>query len=297
LLRRIRSLLSTPFARPPGRRSLWARFAPEWCALSVWLLFLARCWYRYDGDFTDDPITTSMLRAAPVAYGLAGMILFVLPLQQGAWAWAPERSRAAMPVLLTTSLDHQAVAWGRFWIVTLPWLRFFVCLVPIYILGASHSMLIELIHSQGWKMGMLCSFAPKPLVVWWGCLAADIPDPSVTMGFSAKAFGFLALRILRDLSAFFLSMGTAYFFSVLCRTPARAFLAALAAVVLFMFSLGALDIWWVVLLRYHPIASPSGVVIAATIACSLILAQMVLPLLLVGWAARRFDAWALGEKA
>ena len=290
MMRRLRELMNTPFARPPGRKSIWARFAPEWCALAVGIFFLG-----VFGLWPARTVTAHLLAAAPAAYGLAGIILFVLPLVQGAWAWAPEKTRDTMPALVMTPLDHRAVVWGRFWHIVLPWLRFFGCLLPIYVLGASHQELVrEIGRSDGWEMGMLCSFAPKPLAVAMGWIVSN--GMGDELAFSLKAHGFLALRILNDFAIFFLIIGTAYFFSVLCRTPTRALLAALAAIILFMASFGALDIWWLVLAGKLRVHESTFSVVGATIACSLILVRLAVPLFLIAWAARRFDAWLPDEK-
>jgi hypothetical protein len=299
MIRRIRALMATPFARPPGRRSVWARFAPEWCAGVVYLTFGASIQVTLDMGYR-----LPFMDAMVVAYLAAGLLLLVVPVGQMAAAWAGERDLGTMDSLLLTPAAPGKLVRGRFWSLALPWLRFFVWLLPLYGMQAQVGMSADPsahLHDFAF-LSSVYALGSKPL------LAAMLWDMAGRSAIHSVAWGAMLtlVRILKDLLDLALVLSVAYYISIRVARSSRAvFLAytmipcvvvtaaGLADLLLLgaMFSRRALR----ELIGWAPVkAQIFGAY--AVISVLVVAAEAVIVWLLLRRVVRNFDAWALGEK-
>ncbi|MHC4916817.1 MAG: hypothetical protein ACYTGB_15140 [Planctomycetota bacterium] len=135
MIRRIRELMRTPMARPPGRRGLM-RFAPEMAAGVTYLAAASAVVLAAGSGYPRD------LDVALIA-GLAigGFLTFAAAINSASRALARERDRGTLEATLLASTDHDALVRGRLWCVTKPWLRFFLYILPLYLALASSDLL------------------------------------------------------------------------------------------------------------------------------------------------------------
>jgi hypothetical protein len=123
--------MRTPLARPPGRQKVMNRFAPEVCALGVAAIMLLVVYLaRHDQE--------AWFYAAVAGYGLGWILMLMGPIGGAAMALVSEREAGTLDTLLVTPVRHRQLAAGRYWHVTLPWLRFLVYMIPVYLIHAAN---------------------------------------------------------------------------------------------------------------------------------------------------------------
>jgi hypothetical protein len=283
LLRRIRELMDTPLARPPGRRGFLSEFTAGWLALSIYAAFLI-AW-----------LATDQLRLAlALVYVLAGLVLFVGPLWSGAMAWARERQGATLePLLLAPHKSTERVL-GRFLHVFGPWVRLLVYLLPLSFTSAS----IEPFWSDEWNWYevLLSVLVPRHLWLYFvtqlGSVSYDWP--------SGGLLGDL-LRFANQFTVAFFACAAAYHISVRARSVAGALVGA-GLVALGMLTVLSLHGWLMVIGKLGVLHLASeGIELlffGAYVSLGMLAAvvRIWLGLWLLRLAVRNFDAWALGEK-
>ncbi len=133
----IRADMKTPLARPPGRRGVWVRFAPEICAAGVYGVGLAvmLCLsHRFDQAYVIyfDPSESDLMNGIVTAFCLASLVLTVLPTVESLQVWYRDHALGTADALMLTPSLHHRIARGRYWHVVLPWLRFMAWIAPLY---------------------------------------------------------------------------------------------------------------------------------------------------------------------
>jgi hypothetical protein len=314
VIRRIRELMAVPFARPPGRRSALARFAPEICAGAVWLVFLLVCLLadsssRFPGRFgpaDSSPALVLISKASAAAYGLSWLLLIFLPIRAGAAAWAGERDREAMEALVLTPLDHRRLALGRFWHVLTPWLRLVLYLVPLYMLMANGSVLRELLaHLQrdAPEWIVLMAYAPRPYFAstqWATASFSFWPAGGGEAPLLLWRVLLMGLRLLDDLSVFVFAVGAGFYISTRLKTTRRALLVSQLVVLGGMLTVMVPDLWLVAILGM--VAGVTGsdgrtlMLLFGAAATAAMAGRYLAGCLAIRAAVRNFDAYAVGEK-
>jgi hypothetical protein len=137
LIRRIRELMRTPLARPPGRRGV-LRFAPE---IAAAVTYSAALLVLVLAEMQGQPHHLKLAVATGLTVG--AFLTFAAALAAASRALARERDLGTMEALLLASPDHRALVRGRFWCVTVPWLRLFVYLLPLYLALAGSDLLLD----------------------------------------------------------------------------------------------------------------------------------------------------------
>lgn len=306
--------LTTPFALPPGRRSLWARFAPEWCALGITVIavivyFLMRRYpamileLAFDAHLTPgSPELTLLppqrilidhyLAAASLVYGLAGTLLIFVPVAVVASAWAGERSRGTLEPMLLTSTHHSLTVHGRFRVVALPWLRLALYLLPLYFAAP---LLAAAIPGSGIRE---YSFGAAPWSVSWLTWLGGLRGWHVLNQPANSLHGWLlpALRWANDVSSLFFAAAVAYYFSVRTANPKRAAAWSYTAAGLGLIFVLSPDCWWV--LSSLGVRLEEGYVDLRLYWLLMMLAvalRAVTSVILLARVASNFDAYVLGE--
>jgi hypothetical protein len=308
----IRSAMRSPLAQPPGRRGWLRRFAPELCALGVYLLMLTVFWWtrwRHPGFPMESGDTEWELRAlgqaalvgAVWAYALAGLIFLIGPTVSGALAWGRERDRETLEALVLTPAAPEALVRGRFWRVALPWMRFCVYLLPVYLLLSTNNLFAEACTEKTWAVSDICALGSHLFFglcgeVWdWLLGGPHRPNPWTV--------GLAAVRLANDVTIPLFACALAYFLSLKSRTSGRAMLWSGLLVPGAL--LVALDLHnWLFLLvvwRILPLNAEGWqyVLVCSTylaLGLAAFIARIWLALWLVKHAARNFDWYALGEK-
>jgi hypothetical protein len=204
MIRRLSELMAMPLARPPGRRSGFARFVPEFLALAVYGSMLGvatwsasrhasawlnggRTWKALDGN--------DIVFGSTWAYALASAIIVLIPLSTMTATWISERSRATLDGLLLTPQDHGAVAVGRFLHLLLPWVRFMCWMLPLYSGLAGSGFFFEAGRhgSERLLVGSAAATGCKPL------LATLLIEIGGGGSWSASGFVLAGLRWVTDL--------------------------------------------------------------------------------------------------
>jgi hypothetical protein len=299
LLRRIRDLISSPFARPPGRQSVWVRLAPEWCALAVYLvLFL----YPPDHHATGPWIYPWAYQWWPgmlYAYLCAGTLLLVVPVLIMAGAFAGERARGTADALALTTADRSALVWGRFLHLATPWLRFVLWLLPLYLL---HAVFIGFSFPG---LGDCMAYAAGPKGLSCACLLMIDDDMyRWVSGWSWHALPAVAPRAINDAIQLFACLSVACYVGIRAKTTRSALIAAVLIVPVAAATVLAPAEWTFFLVgklmevlsiniptSYYVDLGTLGLLFLAGFAFKLWLARRLL-----GRAAANFDAWMLGEK-
>jgi len=306
VIRRLRELLATPFARPPGRRSVWTRFAPEWCAAAVYLAFGAvLAWQR--PEFEYQSLTEALFKATSAAYALAGCLLLVVPVAAAAASLAAERRRGTAEAAVLSAHDHAAQAWGRFLWLVLPWGRLLLYLLPIYgVIAANNSLDYGGGSSDYLGFVAMSCVAPKPavLILGWG-----FGHELGRLHWHAVSFLVLVVRPLSDASILLFAAAWAYHISARSRSTVRSLvLSGLGIPAVLLTALSA-DSWWILgvaagyldavvsLLNWFALEEETFVVsVYAALGGLLLVLRFGLAFWLVRRVARNFDAWMLGEK-
>jgi len=308
VIHKIRDLLNTPFARPPGRRGLWARFAPEWCALTIYLVVgcivvlygLRR--YSLDHDEFWPVMSTALQVSAGVAYGMFAICITVFPLVSAALTFASERSRGTFEAMILTPLDGRRIAAMRWLHVVAPWLRLFVWMLPVYGMIAGSAIAEEVTRHCRFRWDDVAgcfalALVPKGFMAFLVAIVGVHEDMKWSLGGCALAAG----RFFGDLCVFAVLTGGAYLCSVRFSTTVRALLGAFLLVlgglvtVLTFDGLGALGLVLFQELRafsYSQHIPAIYYVLAAPLAT---LARLALGALMTLLAVLLFNAWAVRE--
>jgi len=329
VIRRIRELMATPFARPPGRRGLWARFAPEWCAGLIYLtaaVIVVSSGHRLltVKHYEFSTAAADVLQvSAGVGYTLFGIVILFLPMIAAASTLAAERSRGTMEALVLTPIEGRRICLGRLLCVAGPWLRLFLWVLPIYIVIAGSQAVGEQVERRDkWASVHSPAMEERPAIDvrdhagWRWAVGAFIPN--VFMGPRTAEVGhrrdshlcwtpsgaiLTAVRFLNDLSIFLFVSAGAYLCSLWFRSLAGALVAAWLLAWGALATVLAADIWGIVAIalmyRFDWLEYAKSdrlrdfyYMIAAP---SLMFLRFLLALACVRLAAGKFDAWAWRE--
>ena len=321
--RRARGMMDLPFARPPGRPSVWARFAPEWCALALLaagaILWMLVDWFpgpmsklTVRGGLLPEDILFARHSATVVVgaltYGLGGLALVFLPVAFVASAWAGERQRGTLEPMLLTATRHSMAARGRFRAVTFPWLRLALYLLPLYFSAPLAACLTNYLPAATstpdfWVRISIAHFehsiGAAPWSVSWLTWLGWLKDWWVQPLDAGSVHGWLlpGLRWVNDVSSFLFAAAVAYYFSARCAAPRTAAIWSYLAAGLALFFALSPDFWWAlctwVSRRMHGEADIRPYWFL-TMALAVIRAGLAIAI--VERVARNFEAYALGEK-
>jgi len=305
MFRSIRELMNTPFARPPGRRSVWFRAAPELCALLVYLVLYVTSRRNYQ-PAADEPWAVMWWPGMAYAYLCAGVLLLIVPVLIMAGAFAGERERFRADAMLLTTVDRSALAWGRFLHLALPWLRFIAWLLPLYVL---HAVFVG--YAWGGVSGSLFyGLGPKVGAIW-DLLAVndELYKWTIAVGWDWRGLLGLVPRSLNDAIQLFACLGVAYYISARLKRTRTALITAGIVVPVAAATMLAPADWtiytfvWLVdslgigdWLGIRGLGGLFGVLLALLLVLAGFVFKIWLVWKLVGRVARNFDAWALGEK-
>jgi len=293
----IRKALKTPLARPPGRRGLLRRFAPEWCALAVYAaFFLQLLTGALHGPRVIDSALLDCIRVAAAAgYGLAGVCIVLGSAVTGALAWAGERERGAMDSLLLTSTDHRMLARGRFLHALAPWLRFLAWLIPLYVcMGISGFFALLLDLQDYYRLAPLAGACQTWLV-------------SVRLNVHEGLHDFISppmwhvllglLRLVNDLTVAVFACAAGFHIATRVRSAGRALLLSCLLIPFVLFTVFSAHDWVEILTyfcgsAYHPWSVAKWY---SLLGATMFAVRCCLAWVLVRSAARNFDAYVLGE--
>lgn len=315
MIARIRELMSTPFARPPGRRSVWRQLWPAWCVVAVYGILLtlllasgAMVKALSLGYYLRIHWQPRLFMANAVTYSVAGSILLVLPIIQASLTWASERDRGTSEALIMTHQDHRAVALGRFLWLLAPWCRVLIWLLPLYAILALGGLArqsaehVDVANAAANAAGL--AFAPKGLISLAECVIcfdrSSYVESSGPWPFAVPLF---LVRVLNDFSILVFVMAAAYYISARARTAGAALATGLLVVPLVLATVLSLDIWWVALTAAASELRKGGdyYAVVSAVYCAtavlLMVARFFLAWLLVRKVARNFDAYLLREKS
>jgi len=292
VISRIRQLMATPFARPPGRRKLLDRFAPEVCAAIVYAAMFTVAIIFHDERHP-------LFIGAMIGYLAAAFILLVLPGATAAAALAAEHDRDTMEAMLLTPGDHAELAWGRFWHAAAPWLRFLAWLAPLYLVLAVVGDFRGSMSSERGFLSFLYVFGPKPAVA--ALLSDELQrDPGLILW----GLVLMAGRVGKDALDLFVLLSIGYYLSARFRRGARAAFLGRVAAPIFMLTVFSAAEWLVALvglaaeLTRSPLFRNGDAM--KSLYCLAALAVVGLEIWTVralpGLVARNFDAYALGVR-
>jgi hypothetical protein len=283
LLRRIRELMATPFARPPGRRKFLARYDPEVRAAVVYAVAVAVAWALWREQF-------ALEVAAAVAYLLAGLVLWASPAAQAANALAGETEADTAEALVLTTVDRSELAWGRFAHLAWPWLRLLLWLLPLYAVMACALARLSPGDEAVYE-ATLAAMGPKPIAI------AMLRDDWSEGGRFQPAFGALliAFRLAKDTLDVLTLVAIGYWVSGAFRSARRAMVIAGTLGPVLMCTVFLADLWLAVLVR-------SGLEWSALAGATYILAgqaMLAFQCLVIWWCvsrvARNFDRYLARE--
>jgi len=300
----IRAAMRTPLARPPGRRRIWSRWAPELCALAVYGLGLAvMLWgahgYGATGALVLDVRARDFTSGVIAAYWAAGLVLVVFPLVGALSAWHGEHARGTADALLLTPTDHAAVVRGRYWHVAWPWIRFMLWMAPLYVALAGLPFVGQVASWNRHNSVLIGGVALGGSKGLFGDMIVEVHgDAGALTGVGLS----LALgRWLCDAKSLLALVAIGSWASVRIRsgTGLRAayLLLPLAMGAVFSIHDGAMMLLRLIDMRGLgnipvEVAGVVYVLLAAVVIC----AEVVLALLAYRALARNFDAYAIGEK-
>ena len=306
MLRRLRELLTTPFARPPGRRSVWARFAPEWCAAGAYTLAALAAWLvgalgQNASLQAPVPLTgiapfsaPQLLWAATAAYTLMGLALVIFPVYQAAMALAGERSRGTMDALRLVPADHSRMALGRFWSTLGPWARLWIYMLPLYFLLAGGGLSQWVDHDASFLYHVTLLSLPK-----WLFAYAELNHLTSTSCWAwlPGSSGLVLLRAFNDAAILFLAVSAAFLISARSRTSAQALTRSFLVIPAGLVTVMCLDGWLLLVgeLAWHWERYTAYKVAYCSLAILLLLGRPALGWLLLRKAARDFDARGPGD--
>lgn len=304
MLGRIRRLMRTPLAQPEPPSRL-RRFAPEVCAGACYLAAALTLSFSPAARITGEGhLDALLLLGAGMAYVLAGLLLFLVPMGLAAMVFARERDRSTLDALLMTPLDRESVVWGRFWSLVTPWLRLMLYLIPFYGIWACSEIMQEAVETiaeekDAWPLVLIIACLPKPLVglgvvtVWFNFPGGWGNESALSLGGAML----MALRAVNDLSIFPLVTAAAFHISARARSTGQALALSFLIIPFAMLTVLAFDVWipvlWGIFARdiTEEMATTYGV-----LASLAMLFRFGLAWWLVRRVARNFDAYATGER-
>jgi hypothetical protein len=301
----VRRLSRKPTLAVPGRPACWRLFAPELCALAVYLampFLLSPGWTIQligNGYFWPPWWLWDRPDYAIRALKVTGPLMVLLAIWLFAPAVARERELGTLETFVLVP-DHNRALVSRFLRGLWPLFRFAACLAPIYAITARTNGFAWLFRfgASGWsiqQLEWLCYFfAPlrssDAAGMWYTGGDWDIGCGD----WSSSGFFFAGMRWINDGTAMLLAAAVAWYLSICSRSSIRA--TARAAVVsgLLLLTVLSPDLWWLLLhcvlprmgsgqpllsnWQYHP--TPQIVTYWATVACTAV-ARVGLALLLV----------------
>ena len=122
-------LVRLPLARPPGRAGRLDRAAPEVSAGLVYFIWIIAYALAEFSDLTEHPAMIGAIFAY-LAYWLIAMIG---PPAAAAAALVGERAAGTLDAMPLAPMNSDQLPRGRFWSVTLPWLRLTAWMLPLYL--------------------------------------------------------------------------------------------------------------------------------------------------------------------
>jgi hypothetical protein len=290
----VRKVLNVPLARPPGRQGFMTRWQAECCAGLVYLVWaVGSLWMTYEGE------RGAVYIGAMFAYAAAGLIMFVLAATSSASILAAERDRRTMETMVITPGRHEKLALGRFWCVALPWLRFVLWMLPLYIVQAiaAGGSVRTTDAEEFFGLSTIYVFAPKvamlPLMGEGMRRVVELP---------CWAFLLMIGRVLADSLDVVTAVAIAFYASARFWRASHAMLVAGLIVPASMLTVFCAPEWvsiglvvlWEVTGAMGP-SSPTPVFIGYLLGS---LAVAAVQIALVRWlvlrVARRFDSYALG---
>ncbi len=317
----LRRMLRAPFARPPGRRSRLARFAPEWCLAGVvvtlgalWLL--AHCRSRALHTMVDISRYAGLMRqpyafvpssfavAVKMSSALAALAVIFAPVIGMACAWSEERRMGTLESLLLTPVHPSRYVRGRFWNILLPWVRFACYVLPIYFAASVFSRCAV----SGQALATW-SYGAAPWSIRWldflgKVFVAHSLDASVCVWRmetlpAASVHGFLlsGMRWANDASSFLFAAALAFFLSVRVKSVRKAVTLSLLAAAGALLTVLSPDAWWLALSTMLQSRNPDTYLHAYwLVTLALVAARIVLAFKLVSSVAERFNAYVLDER-
>jgi hypothetical protein len=301
LPRTVAQVMRLPLARFPGRRRLWSRFFPEICALAVYALgaaiFLVPAVY-WDYLVLGRSASRKAMEAASLTYWAAAVILVFGPLIQSLNAWHRERSRGTAEALVLTPMDHGALVMGRYWHILLPWLRFMLWMLPLYLCLAVHPVMerIDRGNSSSWMLGGIYALGSKGLFGTMVVATASPPEDLSLLGLFLAA-----ARWLVDVVALWLASSLGFHLSA--RARSRGGLAvAYVLLPLLLGTVACLNDWLMlpldVLRRMGAFGLSRDAMagIHITVGLLILIGSVFLSAAALRRTARNFDAYLLGEK-
>ncbi|MHC4917826.1 MAG: hypothetical protein ACYTGB_20310 [Planctomycetota bacterium] len=306
-------LLAYPLSVPPVKRSRLERFAPEVAAAAVWLLFAWLCvrgigearlglWEmlglsagRLSGGGVPAAglLPRALAGAAQVSAQAAGLLMLAAPPVFVAASFAAERERGTLESIILTSAHHNRVVRGRFWFVSLPWLRLGAYLLPLYVLVGLEPILT--MSCSGWS-------APWLNLLGWLSTAGRqggrfIWNDAVTPSGTVRSLFLAGMRWLHDFSAMFLCIGATFWISLRARTTIRAAVLGFLAAPVLVGVLFSPDFVWVLMTRLS-----GGAFLGRPVqyywlaALAVMAARWGAVSTVLNRASRNFEAYVLGEK-
>ncbi|GEM_PF-2272087 len=226
-------LIATPFAQASGMRRNLLRFAPETAAAVVWLN-LPVAWLLLQWS-SPQPLAA----AAAWCILLGGLVLVTVPAALAAQSFAAERDRDTLDALLLTRVNRRKLVWGRYWGIALPWLRFVLWTLPLWILWIESVPPPNHWHWGCWSEisnQQICAFGSRPLVgafclIYGDDMHGNLGDPVLALG----------LRFLFDSLDLLLATAVGMYLSVRLTSSTAATASALIAALAVGSAFGAAD--------------------------------------------------------
>ena len=191
--------------------------------------------------------------------------------------------------------DRDSLVWGRYWHLVVPWMRYILWILPVYLLCVVR-------FGPGTQAGYdrsaldsaFCVFAPRPMLA-----RMLIVETRQTIGVIGDAhLIILGLRLGRDVLSLMLAVSLAYYISASIRRPLVAVGVALIAVPLLLSTLFSGAEWMTWILEHLTKAGrPPGELPALYFFWSVITVglELFIAFRLVRSLARKFDRFALAD--
>ena len=112
------------------------RFAPE---IAAGITYLTAVSVTVPGSDSGSSPSLGLLLMVGLAVG--GLLTFAAAITSASRALARERERGTLEALLLASVNRETLIRGRFWCVTVPWLRLFAYLLPLYLILTATDLL------------------------------------------------------------------------------------------------------------------------------------------------------------
>jgi hypothetical protein len=242
-----------PLSAPPGKSGRWLRRTPIICVALIYAVWLATTLITYIAFYDFGEIATagqSVVIGGLWAYGVAGVLLMLLPAAMTASVLAHERDRGTMEALVLTPVDRERLSRGRFWCAAWPWLRVFLWLLPVYLclsIGVSGFFGSSQISMSGTKEYLGFSVAYVFVPKFYACMFAGM-GLSLGPGMPCWELVLTVLRISRDMIDVMVALGISYYFSARMRRGVHAMLLSMVTVPACMLTLFLAPEWAAVLI-------------------------------------------------